>query len=172
MNIRLKSKSKAFALAVCAGIVSAVAPLVQSCSEVDCPLDNVVVMTCGLYDANGLEQTLADSLTVTAAGTDSILLNGAQNVSSFVLPMNYVADVDTLIFKFTEVDGTSYIDTLRVSHTNEAHFESLDCPLSFFHEIKDVATTHNAIDSVVVVRKQVNYEDIENLKIYLAGHIE
>ena len=172
MNIRLKSKSKALALAVCAILVSTAMSLTQSCSEVDCPLDNVVVMTCGLYDANGSEQNLTDSLTVMAAGTDSILLNGAQNVSSFGLPMNYVADVDTLIFKFTEVDGTSYIDTLRVSHTNEAHFESLDCPLSFFHEIKDVVTTHNAIDSVAIVRKQVNYEDVENLKIYLASHIE
>ena len=143
-----------------------------SCSEVECPLDNVVVMTCGLYSADGTEQKIIDTLTVTAAGTDSVLLNRGQNISSFALPVNYVADTDTLIFKFTEVDGTSYVDTLKVSHTNEAHFESMECPLSFFHEIKSITTTHNAIDSVSIVRKQVNYEDVENLKIYLASHIE
>jgi hypothetical protein len=61
-----------------------------------------------------------------------------------------------------------------VAHTNEPHFESVDCPPAVFHTIQSVAWTSHSlsqmpltIDSVAVVRTKVNYDDVENLKVYL-----
>ncbi|MDD6555524.1 MAG: DUF6452 family protein, partial [Bacteroidales bacterium] len=54
------------------------------------------------------------------------------------------------------------------------HFESVDCPASVFHNITEAATKANpknqlrwTIDRVKLVRTTVNYDDIENLRIYL-----
>lgn len=147
----------------------------QSCKEIECPLDNVVAMTVGLYHAeNDQSLTLADTLTVKAAGTDSILLNRAMGLSSFLLPVRQTSTSDTLLLCFSNSKNQKAIDTIFVAHTNEPHFESVDCPPAVFHTIRSVAWTSHplsqmplTIDSVAVVRTKVNYDDVENLKVYL-----
>ena len=63
----------------------------SSCTEVECPLDTVVVMTCGLYDASSHSQlTLYDTLTVNAVGATVPLLNRAVGKQSFGLPVSYL----------------------------------------------------------------------------------
>ena len=160
------------ATAVLAGLPLLTTP---SCSEIDCPLDNIVVLTCNIYQAeDATSLTLADTLTITAAGTDSILLNRATDINTFQLPMRQGASTDTLILHFSNSRGQSAADSLFVSHTNQPHFESVDCPPSVFHNITSVSWTDHAlsqfpltIDSVAVTRSLVNYDDVENLKIYL-----
>ncbi len=159
---------------------TAVAALVLACAagctNVDCPLDNIVVMTCGLYDAaTETPYTLKDTLTVRAGGQkDTVLLNRAQGIKSFVLPLRQGVERDTLLLRFSNPAGQFATDTLFIAHTNEPHFESIDCPTAVFHTLKEVEWTGHplglmplTVDSVAVVRKTVNYDDIENLKIYL-----
>lgn len=150
--------------------------LAAGCAEVNCPLDSVVAMTCGLYDAESKQAvTLTATLSVRAAGTDSILLNNATNVSSFLLPVRQGVTTDTLLLDFSTVTSVqSVTDTLFVDHTNEPHFEYIDCPGTIFHTLKSVRwTSHDlsvmplTVDSVAIVRPTVNYDDIENLRIYL-----
>lgn len=165
--LTLKTMGMAMATAVLTG-----------CTNIDCPLDNLVEMTCGLYDSDTkLSLTLNDTLTITSPGTlrpDTTLLNRANAVSSFVLPMNETVDADTLLFHFSNADGKNATDTVFVSHTNEPHFESVDCPTAVFHTLLGVRWTSHSlslmpltIDSIAVVRKPVNYDNIENIKIYL-----
>lgn len=151
-----------------------------ACTSIDCPLDNIVVMTCGLYSAeSGASLTLSDTLTVRAGGEkDTILLNRAQGISSFSLPLRQGAQQDTLLLRFSNSAGQWATDTLYVSHTNEAHFESIDCPSAIFHTLQTTSWTSHplsqmplTVDSVAIVRKAVNYEDIENLKIYLRSTV-
>lgn len=136
----------------------------SSCDQVDCTLYSTVSYTCGLY-ADGNSVALNDVLTITAMGTDSVLLNQASNVNAFTLPMSMTMEADTLVLHI-EGDGYSIYDTLRVEKTNQPHFESPDCPTRMFHTITRVSSTHNFIDSTVVTNPQVNYANVENIQIH------
>lgn len=146
-----------------------------SCSNTDCPLNNVVMTYYTLYSSSTGSQTrLSDTLTVTTSAMT--LLNRSVNQSAFSLPMSYAYAQDTLYFHFSNADA-SVTDTVMVSHTNQPHFVSLDCGTSIFHEITSVAWSArtataqlpHAIDSIVVIRNQVNYDQSENIRIYLSG---
>lgn len=152
-----KKKHKIFTLAMLAALAA--------CDQVDCTLYNIVSYTCGLY-AGGSAVTLNDKLTVTAFGTDSVLVNGLTGQSSVTLPMSLANEADTLVL---QVEGEDYVlrDTVRVEKTNVPHFESPDCPTRMFHQITSVSTSHNFIDSITVVNSQVNYSNVENIQIHL-----
>ena len=149
--------------------------MVAGCSNIDCPLDNVVRMQCNLYASETRKAlTLSDVLTVTPAGRDTVLLNQATAISSFLLPLKEGGTRDTLLLHFSNTAGQEAVDTLFVTHEPQPHFESVDCPACVFHTIKEVGFTSHAlglmpltIDSVAIVRTAVNYDDIENLRIFL-----
>jgi len=145
------------------------------CTEVECPLDSIVALTCGLYSAEtGEPHKLSATLDVLAAGTDSVLLNQATGISSFQLPVRRGIATDTIVFVFTNDVPQEAADTLFLTHTDQPHFEALDCPGTVFHTLQGVRWTSHAlslmpltVDSVSIVRTSVNYEDLENLRIYL-----
>ncbi|EJX09927.1 hypothetical protein, secreted [gut metagenome] len=145
------------------------------CSNIDCPLDNVVMMQCNLYASEtGQPLKLTDTLTVKSAGHDTVLLNRATGVNSFLLPLKEGATLDTLLLCLSNSKGQRATDTLFVEHEPHLHFESLDCPASFFHTLKRVRVTSHplsqlplTVDSVSLIRSTVNYDDIENLRIFL-----
>lgn len=146
-----------------------------ACSNIDCPLDNVVVMQCNLYDAaSQTSLTLTDTLSIQPLGKDTILLNRAIGVNSFLLPLKETAQNDTLLLRFSNELGEHITDTLYVEHDLQPHFESIDCPASVFHNITTVrsgsqigATLPITIDSLSLVRSLVNYDDVENIRIFL-----
>lgn len=143
-----------------------------SCSNTDCPLQNTVSCHYSIYSsATGSLLSLPDSLTVRAA--DTTLLNRIHGVSTFSLPMSYVRPADTLYFRFANASA-SRTDTVVISHTNTAHFVSLDCGTSYYHKItganvKAASTSGSlcTIDSIVVVNPDVTYDLSENLRLYL-----
>lgn len=155
--------------------VCGIGTLLPSCSNIDCPLDNVVRMQCNLYlKSPQSAYTLNDELTITPAGRDTVLLNKASGIKSFLLPLKEGETKDTLLLHWANADGLTATDTLFVDHTLQPHFESLDCPSSVFHTITSVrATSHSlsempfTVDSVSVVRTLVNYDDVENIRIFL-----
>ena len=65
------------------------------------------------------------------------------------------------------------MDTLFVNHTPQPHFESLDCPNSVFHTLNAVSISAQAtasgaiVDSVSLVRSIVNYDDVENIRLFI-----
>ena len=145
------------------------------CSNIECPLDNVVMMQCNLYSSeNQSAYTLKEVLTVKPANRDTVLLNQATEINSFLLPLKEGADQDTLLLHLSNAAGQSAVDTLFVNHTRQPHFESVDCPTSVFHNITTVRSTSHplsqlplTVDSVSLVRSIVNYDDIENVRIFL-----
>ena len=171
MTTRLKRKSNTFVLV--AGFM--LASLMPSCSNIDCPLDNIVGMTVTLYSSETrLPLTLTDTLTVSVAGSDSILLNRGISLQSFMLPLRYETDTDTLHLRFSNDSGQAARDTLFLEHEASPHFENIDCPAAIFHCIKNLRwKSHQlremplTIDSVAIINKNVNYDDTENLRIYL-----
>lgn len=141
--------------------------LLTACEGVDCTLNNVVLCRYGFYDSTtGKSIQLSDTLTITAAGTDSILYNRGVNTSRVTLPMSYWQEADTLTLHISGKDYT-YTNTLRIQKNNTQHFESPDCPTTMFHHIEKATLMSGVtIDSVVVVKPTVNYEQDENIKIY------
>lgn len=141
-----------------------------ACSSVDCPVQNSVFTVCGLKKAGGLSvDTLRDTLTISTPrmeGNDTVLLNRSLNTTAFNLPISYSNAEDTLYFEVKSKTWHS-IDTVYVSKDNIPHFESVDCQISYFHNINEVRTTTHAIDSVVINKAFVDYEQAkEHLHIY------
>ena len=145
------------------------------CSNIDCPLDNVVVAQAGLYSYETKKAlTLSDSLTIVIPQTGEKVVNRATGISSFLFPLKEGAGCDTLLCRFSNSAGQQATDTLFLSHTPSPHFESIDCPPAVFHTITAArATSHSlglmplTIDSVSVVRSSVMYDGIENLRLFL-----
>ena len=145
-----------------------------ACSEIDCPLQNIVALRVGFYGADGAQVQLPDTLSILAAGTDSVLFNRGIAITSADIPVSYTREADTLLLRMADAAGRVATDTLIFGHTNQVHFENIDCPPAVFHAITSVRwTSHDAsvlplaVDSVELTEPNVNYDARENLKIYL-----
>jgi len=132
-----------------------------SCETYDCTLYNYVGMYGSFYQ-DGKAVAIQDALTITISGSNSVLLNQAANTSKVTLPLSFWQAEDTLVF---HVNGIQ--DTVWITKTNLVHYESPDCPMTLFHTIQDVRSTHKFIDSITITRPSVNYETTENLQIHL-----
>ena len=150
-------------------VAAAAAAAICSCSSVDCPVQNTVYTVYDVYSRAGVADTLRDTLTVSTTrrdGTDSVLLNRISKVTTFDLPISYNDPEDTLFFEFK--DNTSYtLDTVYIKKDNFPHFESVDCNISFFHNITGVRHTRNIIDSIAINKQSVDYDaSTEHFHIY------
>lgn len=136
--------------------------LAVSCSSIDCPMNSLVYTQYQLLDAVGRVDTLRDTLTISTTridGRDSVLINKDVNITSFSIPISYSQDQDVFYLELRDSLGNlPLMDTVTVTKEDIPHFESADCPPSFFHEITGVSSTNNAIDSVVVNNPDVNYD--------------
>lgn len=144
--------------------------ILTACTSIDCPVQNSVFTVYNLKKANGLGvDTLRDTLTISTArmeGNDTVLLNKSMNTISFSLPISYSNAEDTLYFEVASLDWHS-IDTVYIKKDNTPHFESVDCQVSFFHNIQEVRTTNYAIDSIVINKSLVDYDQTtEHFHIY------
>lgn len=136
------------------------------CDSADCALNNNVLCTIGFYDGNGNQVQVDDTLMVSAAGTDSILYNRGVRTSTFSIPLSYRNACDTLAITVW-CDDWEMEDLLYIEKTNVEHFEALECPVNMFHRITAVRSTNYMIDSVKIAYENVEYNNGENIKIFL-----
>ena len=138
-----------------------------SCESTDCPINNVVYSTYGFYAATDEGESkiqVLDTLTVTAAGTDSILINRLVRGSEVELPVSYSAATDTLIFHFTDTVGRTRRDTIWIDKENIPHYESPTCrfdvpPCDRRRWTRPCRLRFNC-------KSNINYNVSENFKIY------
>ncbi len=165
------------ACAMAAALAVIVAAGVSSCESVSCPLNNTVESVYTFYassrDASGTlvdgqAISVGDTLTVKAVvqGRDTTLVNRVYNKSGISLPVSYYADVDTLVFSFTDTDGLTATDTVWMSKQSRHHFDDPSCPVHMFHNVTAVSCTHQVMDTIVVVNAQIDYDGLENFQIY------
>lgn len=134
--------------------------VMMGCSSIECPLNNIVYTKYKFAGGNRTQPT-NDTITIATRlsnGEDSILLNRAENVDSFNLPISYSQPEDLLFFTLEDSLGRTFHDTITVEKENFPHFESTDCSPSFFHTITGVSTTHHLIDSITINNKDVTYD--------------
>ena len=79
-----------------------------------------------------------------------------------------------MLLHFSDTWERTAIDTIYIHHENLPHFESVECPSTIFHKLHNVtwgndknSQLNTTIDSVVIVRPLVDYNDVENIQIYL-----
>ena len=144
----------------------AVLALFSSCDLLNCTQADVSCLRIEIYDADGGKVMLPDTLTVTAYGTDSVLINKDINTTEILLPLSYHAPVDTFVIRYYG-HYYSILDTLCVHKTNDLYFESPDCPTVMMHTILGVSCTDEFIGSVEVVSEKVNFEEAVHLKLFV-----
>lgn len=156
-----------------------------SCTSIDCSLDSVVVWTLTFYDSETEEPVkLLCNLTIDAEGAGT-LYNKGTGISSMPLPMSHSAATDTLYLRWSlpedgdqeSPDDYAANDVLYIDHDNFGHFDAIDCPAAVFHNITNVRYAPRAasdfpltIDSISIIRPQVDYNDVENIRIYLRNN--
>ena len=141
--------------------------VVISCSEeADCSMATRAMMQCYFYTLDSETEVVSndtlDSLTVTAFGTDSIIINNQKKVHDLSLPLRYTADSTVLVFRYSK----TLTDTLVVYQTNTPYFLSMDCGYQMKQSIKDVNYSRHSLDSIRIVNKEAGIYGTENLKLF------
>ena len=141
--------------------------VVISCSEeADCSMATRAMMQCYFYTLDPETEVVSndtlDSLTVTAFGTDSIIINNQKKVHDLSLPLRYTADSTVLVFRYSK----TLTDTLVVYQTNTPYFLSMDCGYQMKQSIKDVNYSRHSVDSIRIVNKEAGIYGTENLKLF------
>ena len=149
-------------------LLASVLVLLSSCDLLNCTQADVSMLRIEIYDAAGNKVMLPDTLTISACGTDRILVNRDVNTSEILLPLSYHALRDTFIMNYY---GKYYSlqDTLFVEKTNDVYFESPDCPTVMMHTILGASCTNEFLASVEVVNEKVNFEEAIHLKLFVLG---
>ena len=141
--------------------------VVISCSEeADCSMATRAMMQCYFYTLDPETEVVSndtlDSLTVSAFGTDSIIINNQKKVHDLSLPLRYTADSTVLVFRYSK----TLTDTLVVYQTNTPYFLSMDCGYQMKQSIKDVNYSRHSLDSIRIVNKEAGIYGTENLKLF------
>ena len=141
--------------------------VVISCSEeADCSMATRAMMQCYFYTLDPETEVVSndtlDSLTVTAFGTDSIIINNQKKVHDLSLPLRYTADSTVLVFRYSK----TLTDTLVVYQPNTPYFLSMDCGYQMKQSIKDVNYSRHSLDSIRIVNKEAGIYGTENLKLF------
>ena len=141
--------------------------IVRSCSEeADCSMTTRAMMQCYLYtldpDTKVVSNDTLDSLTVTAFGTDSVIINNQKKVHDLSLPLRYTADSTVLVFHYSK----TLTDTLVIHQTNTPYFLSMDCGYQMKQAITDVRYSRHSLDSIRVANKEAGIYGAENLKLF------
>ncbi|MEO4842437.1 DUF6452 family protein, partial [Bacteroides uniformis] len=105
-------------LVILGAILCPIISIAISCSEeADCSMTARPMVNCILYrvdpETQYVENDTLDSLTVTAYGTDSIIINNQKKVHDISLPLRYTEDSTKLIFKYSRNKS----DTMVIRHT-------------------------------------------------------
>lgn len=156
-----------FVLAVCA-----VTGISTSCSEdTDCSMEGRRMIYCKFYTIDPdnptvvLKDTL-DSLTITALGTDSIILNNQKKVTMLSLPLRFTKDTTVFVLHYDYKRRPLYTDTLYVAHTNVPYFQSIDCGYLMEQTIKKATFSETEIDSLFIANNEAASYETENIKLF------
>ena len=139
---------------------------IAACSDTDCTTSNTAYVNYNIYDANGNSVSLTGPVTVTAAGTDSVLINQESNLQSMQLPLRYTSTEDTFVVHLSEV----LFDTIFVTHQNIPPFISMECGTGMYYHIDNARCTRRIFDSISVVNPDINFDANEHIQMYMPAN--
>lgn len=137
-----------------------------ACSDSDCTTSNTAYVNYGFYDQDGSPIAFTVPVTVTAAGTDSVLINQESEMRIMQLPLRYTSTEDTFVVHLNE----TLFDSIYVTHQNIPHFISMDCGTGMYHHIDGIRCAGRVFDSIQIVNPDITYNANEHVKIYLTDN--
>lgn len=142
---------------------------ISACSEEeDCSLATRPMLYCNLYTIDEVtDQVKKDTLewlTITALGTDSIILNKQEKVKDLILPLNYTADTTKLILHYDQKSLKT--DTLLIKYTNLPYFLSMDCGYQMKQTVKSIRYTRYVLDSIHIANPEAGIYGTENIQLF------
>lgn len=148
------------ALALCASV--------QSCSTSSCTENQSSIPLAAFYDSatGGRISLTGVEIGGTGAPGDSLLFKADQTVTNLYLPLRSSQESTSFFIRYMG-EGAPAADELTLRYTSEPFFVSEECGAMYFYRISSIETTHNVIDSVVVIDPLVNNVDIMRIKIYV-----
>ncbi len=138
--------------------------VMAGCVSLDCPVNNTVFCVYNLQKPNGSPDTLGvDTLTVRtprADGKDTVLVSRlcGSKATQFKVQVSHTQPMDLVCLSLQDTLGGEWLDTIRIYKTNTPHFESVDCKANYFHTLTGVKHTNNIIDSVIINKKEIDYD--------------
>lgn len=158
-------------------VASTVIGMNTSCSEDnDCSMAGRAMVYCTLYsidpETDIQRNDTLDSLTVTALGTDSIILNNEKKVHTLMFPLQYVSDSTVLVFHYDYKRKPTYTDTLYITQKNVPYFQSMECGYSMKQTLLTAHMTNGKfkgeikMDTVKIINYNANTTKIQNLQIF------
>lgn len=144
-----------------------VAGSILSCSEeADCSEAARAMLNCNLYtinaETNMVEKDTLDSLTITAFGTDSVIVNNQKEVKDLTLPLRYTEDSTVLVFRYS----AEQTDTIIFRHTNTPYFLSMDCGYQMKQSLTGCSYTRHVLDSIYISTPEASIYGTENVKLF------
>ena len=137
-----------------------------SCSEeADCSMAERAMTNCKLYtiDEDGfVANDTLDSLTVTAFGTDSVIINNQKEVRDLTLPLRYTTDSTILVFRYSRYTT----DTIVIYHTNTPYFLSMDCGYQMQQRLTNITHTTHRLDSIHITNNEAGIYGQENIQLF------
>ena len=143
-----------------------IAGSLTSCSDDDCSIAGRAMINGSFYTtaASGYtERDTLPTLTVTALGTDSIIINRETNVRAVSLPLSYVSDMTVLVFHYDYATNPADADTIYITQENTLFFESIECGYSMEQSITNITHTEHQLSSITINNKNANINGTENL---------
>ncbi len=142
-----------------------------ACSDIDdCSIAGRDMMNCLVYSINPENNQVATdtiySLTVTALGTDSVIINNQTNVENLSLPLSFVSDTTILVFHYDYANNPADADTIYVAQNNTPFFESMECGYSVVQTILGVTYTKHQLDSINIRNNNANTDGTENIRLF------
>ena len=138
--------------------------LMAGCVSLDCPVNNTVFCVYKLQKPDGSPDTLGvDTLKVWSPrvdGKDTVLVNRlcGSKATNFNVQVSHTQPMDLICLGLVDTLGIEWLDTIRIYKTNSPHFESVDCKPTYFHTLTEVSNTNNIIDTVIINKKEIDYD--------------
>lgn len=158
-------------------ILSLVCLLSFSCGQGDdeCRFEQYIAMQVGIYtervdaeaDSTWIQSLAIDSLTIQGLNIDSLLING-KGISTTELFLNKLARQSDFVFSFIDKkEKTEIKDTISLFYDTQEDFISFECGIATSFTLSDkIETTHHFIDSIRIIKPEINTTITENVQIF------
>jgi hypothetical protein len=88
--------------------------------------------------------------------------------SAFSIPLSPVIDSSTWVIKTDSASTNTVYDTLVLYYKRQQQFISNACGYAYFFNLDSISTTHNFIDSILIINASVtNNVNANNLQVYI-----
>ena len=132
-----------------------------SCSSGGCDLQTDANLKITLFDTDAEVQQLTDSITVFGSGLPDSLIYDMASTDNLLIQL----DPSLNSCSFIIIIGTT-ADTLNIVYDSQYHFISKPCGYTYYYSIKSVSFTRNIISTVLIIDREINIYDKENLRTF------